>query len=63
MGLEVGEPELAAEAYGEIGGSPQEERWDLSDTEIDDRGATGRNMCIYNHSVIVVLTSSSHFCL
>ncbi|XP_019951016.2 sorting nexin-15 [Paralichthys olivaceus] len=47
LGLEVGEPEVAAEAYSEMGGSPreeereeqeeQEEREELSDTELDNR--------------------------
>lgn len=38
MGLEVGEPEVAAEAYSEMGGSPrEEEQEELSDTELDDR--------------------------
>lgn len=38
MGLEVGEPEVAAEAYSEMGGSPkQEDQEELSDTELDDR--------------------------
>lgn len=39
MGLEVGEPEVAAEAYSEMGGSPkEEEREELSDAELEDRG-------------------------
>nr|XP_033507745.1 sorting nexin-15 [Epinephelus lanceolatus] len=39
LGLEVGEPEVAAEAYSEMGGSPREEQEqeELSDTELDDR--------------------------
>ncbi|MEQ2198040.1 hypothetical protein XENOCAPTIV_006782, partial [Xenoophorus captivus] len=38
ISLELGEPEVAAEAYNEIGGSPtEEEQEDLSDTELDDR--------------------------
>ncbi|XP_018546606.1 sorting nexin-15 [Lates calcarifer] len=38
LGLEEGEPEVAAEAYSEMGGSPrEEEREELSDTELDDR--------------------------
>lgn len=38
LSLEVGEPEVAAEAYSEIGGSPtEEEREELSDAELDDR--------------------------
>ncbi|XP_041841735.1 sorting nexin-15 [Melanotaenia boesemani] len=38
LSIEVGEPEVAAEAYSEIGGSPrEEEREELSDTEQDDR--------------------------
>ncbi len=46
MGLEVGEPEVAAEAYSEMGGSPrEEEREELSDTELDDRGTMeGKNL-------------------
>lgn len=44
VGLEVGEPEVAAEAYSEMGGSPrEEEREELSDTELDDRGTAGWN--------------------
>ncbi|XP_030578549.1 sorting nexin-15 [Archocentrus centrarchus] len=38
LSLEVGEPEVAAEAYSEIGGSPREEEHEeLSDAELDDR--------------------------
>lgn len=39
LGLEVGEPEVAAEAYSETGGSPREEpeEEEISDTELDDR--------------------------
>ncbi|XP_062240265.1 sorting nexin-15 [Platichthys flesus] len=47
LGLEVGEPEVAAEAYSEMGGSPreeereeeeeEEEQEELSDTELDNR--------------------------
>ncbi|XP_059210158.1 sorting nexin-15 isoform X2 [Centropristis striata] len=37
LDLEVGEPEVAAEAYTEMGGSPKEEQETLSDTELDDR--------------------------
>ncbi|XP_073331128.1 sorting nexin-15 [Pagrus major] len=38
VGLEVGEPEVAAEAYSEMGGSPREEEpEETSDTELDDR--------------------------
>lgn len=38
ISLEVGEPEVAAEAYGEIGGSPvEEEQENFSDGEVDDR--------------------------
>lgn len=41
LGLELGEPEVAAEAYSEIGGTPrEEEREELSDAELDDTGAT-----------------------
>ncbi|XP_029311326.1 sorting nexin-15 [Cottoperca gobio] len=37
LSLEVGEPEVAAEAYSEMGGSPREEQEEQSDTELDDR--------------------------
>nr|XP_046237428.1 sorting nexin-15 [Scatophagus argus] len=38
LGLEVGEPEVAAEAYSEMGGSPrEEEQEELSDTELEGR--------------------------
>ncbi|XP_029932890.1 sorting nexin-15 [Myripristis murdjan] len=40
LGLELGEPEVAVEAYSEMGGSPteeEEEREELSDTELDNR--------------------------
>uniref|UniRef100_A0A1A7YCG8 Sorting nexin 15 n=2 Tax=Iconisemion striatum TaxID=60296 RepID=A0A1A7YCG8_9TELE len=38
ISLEVGEPELAAEAYSEVEGSPrEEEQEDVSDTEPEDR--------------------------
>ncbi|KAM3857587.1 sorting nexin-15 [Diretmus argenteus] len=38
LGLELGEPEVAAEAYNEMGGSPtEEEREELSDPELDNR--------------------------
>ncbi|XP_072232799.1 sorting nexin-15 isoform X2 [Leuresthes tenuis] len=39
LSLELGEAEVAAEAYSEIGGSPreEEEREQLSDAELDDR--------------------------
>lgn len=45
LSLEVGEPEVAAEAYSEIGGSPtEEEHEELSDVELDDRGGNVRMM-------------------
>lgn len=38
LSLEIGEPEVAAEAYSEIGGSPrEEEQEELSDAELDGR--------------------------
>ncbi|KAM4611382.1 sorting nexin-15 [Polymixia lowei] len=38
LGLELGEPEVAAEAYSEMGGSPmQEDAEELSDTALNDR--------------------------
>lgn len=41
LGLDVGEPEVAAEAYSEMGGSPrdedEEEEEELGDAELDDR--------------------------
>lgn len=44
VGLEVGEPEVAAEAYSEMGGSPiEEDQEQLSDTELDDKGTTRKN--------------------
>lgn len=43
---EGGEPEVAAEAYSEMGGSPQEdERDELSDSELDDRGTESLRRC------------------
>lgn len=40
VGLDFGEPEVAIEAYSEMGGSPvQESEQDLSDTELDNTGA------------------------
>ncbi|XP_070786115.1 sorting nexin-15 [Enoplosus armatus] len=51
MGLEVGEPEVAAEAYSEMGGSPreEEEREDLSDAELDDRVPSPYSSPARNH--------------
>ncbi|XP_071750361.1 sorting nexin-15 isoform X2 [Centroberyx gerrardi] len=41
LGLELGEPEVAAEAYSDLGGSPtEEEREELSDAELEDRGSS-----------------------
>lgn len=46
VGLEVGEPEVAVEAYSEMGGSPlEDQKQDLSDTELDDTGAIGGRRC------------------
>lgn len=40
VGLDLGEPEVAVEAYSEMGGSPvQEPEQDLSDTQLDNTGA------------------------
>ncbi|XP_024143119.1 sorting nexin-15 [Oryzias melastigma] len=39
LSLELGEPEVAAEAYIEIGGTPKEEE-ELSDTEVDERAGS-----------------------
>lgn len=45
LGLDVGEAEVAAEAYSEVGGSPreeeEEEEEEPSDTELDDGSAEG----------------------
>lgn len=50
VGLEVGEPEVAAEAYSEMGGSPQEEEQEeLSDTELDDRVSSPEPSPARNH--------------
>lgn len=44
ISLEVGQPEVAAEAYSEMGGSPRggEEEEDVSDAELDERGVNVR---------------------
>lgn len=48
VGLDLGEPEVAVEAYGEMGGSPvQESEQDLSDTELENTGATLPRLCIF----------------
>lgn len=48
VGLDLGEPEVAVEAYGEMGGSPvQESEQDLSDTELENTGATLARLCIF----------------
>lgn len=60
VGLEVGEPEVAAEAYSEMGGFPsprEEDPEELSDTELDDRGTTRKK----NLSPQVALCSSGSF--
>ncbi|XP_027134267.1 sorting nexin-15 [Larimichthys crocea] len=50
VGLEVGEPEVAAEAYSEMGGSPrEEEQEELSDAELDDRGPSPDPSLARNH--------------
>lgn len=47
VGLEMGEPEVAVEAYSEMGGSPLEDpKQDLSDTEPNDAGAHEGRSCI-----------------
>lgn len=68
MGLEVGEPEVAAEAYSEMGGSPrEEEQEELSDTELDDRGMMRKRnlpevaLCSFNSLILSVLPSGSCF--
>lgn len=41
VGLDLGKPEVAVEAYGEMGGSPvQESEQDLSDTELENTAAS-----------------------
>lgn len=60
VGLEVGKPEVAAEAYSEMGGSPrEEEQEEISDTELDD-GGTVRNknlpeVSLYSLSSLLIL--------
>ncbi|KAM9426135.1 sorting nexin-15 [Pholidichthys leucotaenia] len=50
LSLEVGVPELAAEAYSEVGGSPAEEgQNELSDTEPDDRVPSPDPSSLRNH--------------
>ncbi|XP_003967005.2 sorting nexin-15 isoform X1 [Takifugu rubripes] len=50
MGLEVGEPEVAVEAYSEMGGSPLEDpKQDLSDTEPDDAAVSPHPPPANNH--------------
>ncbi|XP_034413471.1 sorting nexin-15 [Cyclopterus lumpus] len=53
LGIEVGEPEVAAEAYSEMGGSPreepEEEEEEISDTELDDRVPTPDQCPARNH--------------
>lgn len=49
LGLEVGEPEVAAEAYSEMGGSPREEQEELSETELDDRVPSPDSCPAKNH--------------
>lgn len=68
MGLEVGEPEVAAEAYSEMGGSArEEEQEELSDTELDDRGMMRKRnlpevaLCSFNSLILSVLPSGSCF--
>lgn len=46
VGLDLGEPEVAVEAYREMGGSPaQESEQDVSDEELDDTGAAQGRGC------------------
>ncbi|KAG7496380.1 sorting nexin-15 [Solea senegalensis] len=58
LGLEVGEPEVAAEAYSEVGGSPrgeeeeeeeEKEREEHSDVELDDRVPSPGSSPARNH--------------
>nr|XP_020465786.1 sorting nexin-15 [Monopterus albus] len=50
LGLEVGEPEVAAEAYSEMGGSlREEEREELSDIELDDKAPSPDPSPATNH--------------
>ncbi|XP_038587178.1 sorting nexin-15 isoform X1 [Micropterus salmoides] len=51
VGLEVGEPEVAAEAYSEMGGSPREEEEQevLSDTELEERVPSPEQSPARNH--------------
>lgn len=68
VGLEVGEPEVAAEAYSEMGGSPrEEEQEELSDTELDDRGMMRKRnlpevaLSSFISLILLVLSSGSCF--
>lgn len=68
ISLEIGEPEVAAEAYSEIGGSPVEgEQDDLSDGELDDRGISlmlykfFSDFFFYYFFAIISLTFASMF--
>lgn len=64
VGLEVGEPEVAAEAYSEMGGSPRaEEPEETSDPELDDRSMMERptsagiyTLCSYFDSLLIFFT-------
>lgn len=53
VGLDLGKPEVAVEAYGEMGGSPvQESEQDLSDTELENTGATLASIYFHFPSVL-----------
>lgn len=55
VGLEVGEPEVAAEAYSEMGGSPREEEpEETSDAELDDRSMTERPKSAGIHTLFLL---------
>lgn len=62
VGLEVGEPEVAAEAYSEMGGSPREEEpEETSDAELDDRSMTERPKSAGIHTLCSYFLSLSIF--
>lgn len=62
VGLEVGKPEVAAEAYSEMGGSPrEEEQEEISDTELDDGGTVRNKISQKFHFIVLVPYSSCFF--
>lgn len=69
LGLDVGEPEVAAEAYSEVGGSPmeeekeedkEEEKEELSDSELDHKGTTLKEKKLNVQLFSVLFSSRFH---